>query len=108
MSGHEVLQMLVYAGVGVWALVFGCKTWRYPERMHDLWLYGSLPRRKWLLRTMAAFWVFIGFIALGSALTCLPPIRQHSGGTLLALVSFFSLVDTAITLNATRRYDSGK
>jgi hypothetical protein len=99
--------MLVYAGVGVWAFVFGRKTWSRPERMHDRWLGGTLPRRKWVLRAMAAVWVFIGFIALGSALVCLPPIRQRSGGTLLALVSFFSLVGTAITLNATRRYDSG-
>ena len=84
MNGREVLQMLVYAGVCVWALMFGRRTYSAPELMHDRWLSGRLPRRKGLLRTMAAVWVFTGFIALGSSVACLPPIKAQSGVTLLA------------------------
>jgi len=72
--------------------------------MHDRWLRGSLARRTWLLRAMAAVWVFIGFIALGSALAYLPPIRLHTGWTLLTFVSSISLVGTVVLLIATPRF----
>jgi hypothetical protein len=57
---------------------------------------------------MAAVWVFIGFIALGSATFCLPPIRQHSGETALLLVCSFSLLGTVTVLVFTPRYDTAK
>ena len=105
MSGHELLQMLIHAGVGAWALVFGRKTWSRPEMMHDRWLSGSIARRTWLLRMMAAVWVFIGFIALGSALTYLPPIRLYSGWALVTFISGISLVGTIVILSVTPRFD---
>jgi hypothetical protein len=110
MNAHEVFQMLIYAGVGVLAFVFGRNIWSRPERMHDHWLRGSLglPRRKWLLRTVAAIWVFIGFIAWGSALFCLPRIRQHSGDAAVLLVLLLSLVGTVVVLGFTPRRDTDR
>ena len=108
MNGHQIFQMLVYAGIGVWALVLGRKTYSHPEMLHDRWLRGSLPRRKWLLRTMAAVWVFSGFIALGSALASLPAIRARCGDALLELVLSISLAGTIIVLGSTPRHDSVK
>lgn len=98
--------MFIYAAVGIWALTFGLKTYSRPEMMHDRWLQGSLPRRKWVLRAMAAVWVFIGFIALGSALICLPMIRVAPGGTLLRTALLISLVGTVFVLVVTPRHDS--
>jgi len=106
MSEHDAIQMLVYAGIGVWALAFGRKTYCQPELMNQRWLWNVLPRRKWLLRMIAAVWVFSGFVALGSSLSCLPPIRAHSGSTWLALELSVSVASTVLLLALTPRDDS--
>jgi hypothetical protein len=106
MSGHDVMQMLAFIAIGVWSITFGRRTYRNPKAMHDRWLRGSLPRRKWFLRGMAAIWIFIGFLAIGSALVYLPPLNEYRGESLVLTGTLIALVATIIVLSTTPREDS--
>jgi hypothetical protein len=106
MSGHDVMQMLVFIAIGVWAI--GRRTYKNPEAMHDRWLTGSLPRKKWFLRGVAVIWIFIGFFTIGSGLLYLPPLSVHRGESSLAMGVLIALFGMIIVLSTTPREDSAK
>ena|SRR5215475_14892626 len=102
---HPLLQLLFFLGLGIYIIQFARSTYTRPDVMRQRWFH-QLPDRKWsliLLRCIAVFWLFGGFILICHGLTVLPLISDHRGAKLVIAITTVAVAATALVLVTTPR-----
>ena len=99
--GQSAIQLVFFAAIGLYVIVFARTTFSQPERIRQRW-YSWLPERQWtstLLRGFAVFLMFAGFLVIANGLVLLPFLAVYRGVKLLAFV----VILAAILLDYWRR-----
>jgi hypothetical protein len=108
---RAALQLIFSFGLGLYVIVFARALFNQPERIRQRW-YSWLPERLWvyrLLRYLAVFLMWCGFMLLAGGLMVLPFLAANAGTKLLISVAIVAAVLTGLlAANTPRRQWSGR
>jgi hypothetical protein len=93
---NAAIQLVGSVALGVYVLVFARSTFGEPERIRQDW-FSQLPEREWsarLLRIVAVFWMFGGFLLIANGFVTLPFLDQYRG---FKLLTFDLIIAAALT-----------
>ena len=103
---NPLVALLFYIALGAVVIRFARSSYAEPEMTLRRW-YSYLPQKNWsirLLRSFAVFWVFCGFLMIGSGIAGLPVLENSHGFLLLGIIVASAALGTALLLWATPRH----
>jgi uncharacterized membrane protein YgcG len=104
---RSLVQLLFFLALGAYVIHFARSTYSRPEVIRQRW-FPHLPDRAWsltLLRSIAVFWVFGGFMLIWHGVIGLPFLSDYHGVRVLMVVTVVEVAATALVISVTPRRD---